>query len=466
MSPDRLGTALRDLVDDADHDLAPPVAVDLWAAGRRRRVRAVAVPALVMACVAALVALTLWPAGVPRASVPAVRVDDGGTARLTAYPDVIAKPPSIPTTAAPGVTAALVPSGDAASTYAVSPAGVVRRLAPSAQPRYFFEPAPSLSPDGRWMADGFALTDLVRGTSVTTPAVLGRLEQRWGPPQEPGWWSPNSRLLFIGAFNQGTPVASGVVMGLDGTTTEVPLVEGGLQATFAGWLDDRTLYALLDLGPGTTRLEVRTWSLGEQAWAAPGTVLSWRDDVEGDTEMLQALLSPDGQRLLLTSPVTDPGSNALDQTDAMMFDPRTGAQLGMPLADGSLDPTSWSPGTAVSWEGWGCRPAWHDGLPVVTDGGVTGFVDRLGGLVDGSSHRELVAVSSGYGGACVAFAGNELRGAPVTNHLAVWQERLWTWGVPLLLVVLLGGVIWWMLRRRNYPRRPPRRLPMIITQPF
>ena len=66
----------------------------------------------------------------------------------------------------------------------------------------------------------------------------------------------------------------------------------------------------------------------------------------------------------------------------------------------------------------------------------------------------------------MAFAGNELRGAPVTNHLAVWQERLWIWGVPLLLVVLLGGVIRWVLRRRNYPRRPPRRLPMINTQPF
>ncbi|HEX6888254.1 MAG TPA: hypothetical protein VF143_09120 [Candidatus Nanopelagicales bacterium] len=466
MSPDLLGTALRDLVYDAERDLAAPVAIDLWAAGRRRRVRAVAVPALVMACVATLVALTLWPAGAPRASVPAVQVDDGGTARLTAYPDVIAKPPSIPTTAAPGVTAALVPSGDAASTYAASPAGVVRRLSPSALPRSFFEPAPSLSPDGRWMADGFALTDLVRGTSPTTPAALARMEQRWAPLQEPGWWSPSSRLLFIGTFNQGTPVASGVVIGLDGTTTEVPLVEGGLQATFAGWLDDRTLYALLDLGPGTTRLEVRTWSLGERAWKAPGTIISWRDAIEGDPEMLHALLSPDGQRLLLTAPVTNPDSDALDRTDAMMFDPRTGAQLGMPSADGSVDPSTWDQGSAVSWQGWGCRPAWHDGLPVRTDGDVSGFVDRPRGLVDGTSHRELVAVSSGYGGACVAFAGNELRGTPVTNHLAVWQERLFAWGVPLLLLVVLGCGVWWVLRRRNYPRRPPRRLPMIITQPF
>ena len=74
---------------------------------------------LVMACVAALVALT--PCGrpvFPRASVPAVRARRRrrGAADRLPRRDREAAPQSR-TTAAPGVTAALVPSGDAASTY-------------------------------------------------------------------------------------------------------------------------------------------------------------------------------------------------------------------------------------------------------------------------------------------------------------------------------------------------------------
>ena len=101
MSPDPLGTALRDLADDVEAGLVPPVADELWAGGRRRRRTARLVPVVAAACVAALVTLVVWPSGAPRASLPAVTVDDDGTARLTAYPDVIAKPPSIRTTTHP-----------------------------------------------------------------------------------------------------------------------------------------------------------------------------------------------------------------------------------------------------------------------------------------------------------------------------------------------------------------------------
>ena len=77
MSPDRLGTALRDLVDDVEEGLTTPVADELWAGGRRRRRTARLVPLVAAACLAALVALALWPTGMPQASVPAVQIDDG-----------------------------------------------------------------------------------------------------------------------------------------------------------------------------------------------------------------------------------------------------------------------------------------------------------------------------------------------------------------------------------------------------
>ena len=53
MSPETLGTALRDLVDDVEDGMAAPLASELWAGGRRRRRTARLVPAVAAACVAA-----------------------------------------------------------------------------------------------------------------------------------------------------------------------------------------------------------------------------------------------------------------------------------------------------------------------------------------------------------------------------------------------------------------------------
>ena len=458
MSTDQLSAALRDLVADAERGVRPPEADDVWLVGRRRRVSAVAVRLTVAACLLAVVALVVWPAGPPRAVLPAVRLD--GTERLATYPDALAKPPFVHVTTTPGVTAALVPaSGPAGRPYAVSPEGAVTRVSLPAGEVDVPGLRPSLSPDGRWAARGAVLTDLVSGVTVPDAQEQVRLDRRWTPADEASWWSPDSRRVFVAAHNQGAIRADGVVVGTDGSTMEVPLVEGGLQAIFAGWLDDDTLLALLDLGPGTTRLEMRTWTIGETSWTSTTAVVEWGTD---EYSQLRALLSPDGERLLITGAVTDE-SNGLSGTAAMMFDPRSGARLGMPLADGSVDVSRWARGGFAEWEGWGCRPAWHEDLPVITDGGVKGFVNPTGRPGGG----ELVSVSSGYGRPCVAFAGNELRGSAVTNHALVWKERLWSWGLPLLGLTLLGLAAWaWNRRHRGSWRQPPRRRPAIITQPF
>ncbi len=460
MSPDPLGTALRDLADDVEAGLVPPVADELWAGGRRRRRTARLVPVVAAACVAALVTLVVWPSGAPRASVPAITVDDDGTARLTAYPDVIAKPPSIRTTTTPGVTAALVPgSGELAAMYAVSPVGALTRV-PLPRDEWGLG-GPSLSPDGRWVSRGPVLTDLISGAAIPSRADQARLEDAWTPTAEPSWWSPDSRRVFVATFNQGVPRSAGLVVGIDGSITEVPLVAGGVAPIVAGWIDEASLLVFLDLGPGTSRLEGRTWRVGDDAWHVADADVEWStvDELEApEDEIVRASLSPDRSRVLLTRSVADPEPTGLQSTRAMMFDASTGAQIGMPDVDGLLDSASWAPGSYVEWGGWGCRPAWRHGGPVVTDGTIRTATASRGG--------PLVAVSSGYGEPCVAFAGNELRGTPMTNHVALWQERLWTWGVPLLGLTLLVLALWAFSRRQRTWRKPLRDLPPIITQPF
>ncbi len=463
---DELTRLLTGAADDiVERDRVPgPDTPGLWRRGRRTTWAARGAAAGLVAVVVAVMGVAVWPTGAPRASDPAVAVNDDGTMRLTAYPDVIAKPPNIRTTTTPGVTAALVPGDELEPVYAVSPTGVVSRV-PLPRDDWGFGTGPALSPDGRWVARGPAITNLLTGATVPSAPERAQLERAWGPPEEPAWWSPDSARIFAGTFNQGQPKFGGVVIGTDGSTTEVPPVEDGIVPVFAGWSDEDTLLALLDLGPGSTRLELRTWTVGDAAWTDDGTVISWSPS---DTLATRASLSPDGSRLLVVSSDDTQDTESVGGTNAMMFDPRTGAQLGMPADDGSLTPSSWAEGSGVTWQGWGCRTAWSGGLPVMTDGTVRGFVDTdPNGLIDGKVTTERVAVSSGYGQPCVAFAGNELRGTPLTNRVALWQERLWTWGWPVLGLALVVLALWgWNRRHRNLWRKPLGHLPPIIAKPF
>lgn len=450
MSPDRLGTALRDLVDDVEEGMAPPVAGELWAGGRRRRRTARLVPALAAACVAALLALVVWPTGAPRASVPAVQPDV--TRRLTTYPSAIPMSPLMESTTAPGVTAAFVPGNRAGGGHAVSPQGVVTEVTLPLED-HVAGTEPVLSPDGRWLARGPIVADLMTGAAVSTSQEQAELGRTWVPDHD-SWWSPDSRRVFYGAFDQGVPRYGGVVVGTDGSTVPVPLVAEGLVPVFAGWLDEQTLLALVDIGSGQTVLQAHTWRLGDVAWEVSDVTVGWPPSELMGTDSshyVRASLSPDRSRLLMTVAVTDPDVNADWSTSAMMFDPATGAQLGMPRSDGVVDPEKWAPGSFVEWEGWGCRPAWRDGLPVITDGGVTGFVDTdPGGVIDGGTGSELVSVSGRYDDPCVAFAGDELRGPPMVDSAAVWQERGMVWGGVLLLVGLLVVVGRWVRRERRW----------------
>jgi len=452
MSTDDLTTALRDLVDDAEEGLAAPVADDLWAAGRRRRRTTRLVPALAAACVAALVVLLAWPVGAPRPSVPAIHVDDSGVARLAAYPSVIAKPPVIPATGRPGVTAAvLTEASDPARLYAVTPGGVVTRLVlPDPLPGY--APSPSVSPDGRWLARGLELSDLVRGTTVPSLTVRQGLGSSRMPSDQPAWWSPDSHRVYVDAVNQGRARSSGLVMATDGTITEAPLFAGGQQPVVAGWLDDDTVLAFLQVGTEQApRLEGRTWRVGDPSWQVAAPDIEWAAGANAFTvaSPVRAGLSPDRRRVILSLGAAD-GAGQLQGTTASVFDVRSGAPVAVPDTPAATPRTSPALFEAVSWDGWGCRPAWHEGAPVITDRTIRTVTPIL--------EPGPVAVSSRYEQPCVSFAGDELRGVPVENRAAVWQERAWVWGTRLLVAAAVGLLAWRVLRRRSWREgsEPPR----------
>ena len=443
MSPDRLGTALHDLVDDVENGVVTPIADELWAGGRRRRRTARVVPAVAAACVAALVTVALWPADAPRASAPAVTIDEDGYGRLTAYPSAIPKPPFVPSTARPGVTAAVVAQeGDTLTLYAVSPNGAPHRLL---VPAVGDATRPALSPDGRWLSQGGVLSDLVGGTTMPTASVRAQLESTRAPASGPAWWSPDSRRVYVDGINEGTPRSTGYVVGTDGTVTEAPLLAGGVVPRVAGWIDRDTVLVFVGFADGTASLSGRTWRVGDPSWKESIVDVEWPSDGTLDGSEMASVrtdLSPDGARLLLTRKITDSGTRVLEATQAALFDAQTGRPLGIPDAVGRFGPVPEAAGPYLEWGGWGCRPAWRNGLPVTTDDRIRQAVIALG--------DDLVSVSGRYGSPCVAFAGNELRGTPEVDSTAVWQELLWVWGGRLLVLLGIGALVWWFTRRRSW----------------
>ena len=443
MSPDTLGSALRTLVDDVDDGAATPAADELWAGGRRRRRTARLVPLVAAACVAALVTVALWPADPSRASVPAVQIDGDGFSRLTAYPSAIPKPPFLPNTGSPGVSAAVVGDGSD-SLFAVSTSGAVTHLVLPDPPPGISTP-PSLSPDGRWLARGFLLTDLTRGATLPDLPVRQSLASTRVPSESPARWSPDSRRAYVDAPSRGEPKSSGLVVGTDGSISEAPLLASGAVPLVAGWVDKDTVLAFVGFADGTASLSGRTWRVGDPSWKESIVDVQWPSDGTLDGSELSSVrteLSPDGTLLLLTRKLTDSGTGVLSSTQAALFDGQTGRPLGIPDAEGRLGPVPESTGPYLQWGGWGCRPAWRNGLPVTTDDRIRKALIAVG--------DDLVSVSPRFGSPCVAFAGNDLRGTPAADKTAVWQERMWVWGGRLLVLLGIGAVVWWFTRRRSW----------------
>ncbi|MEI2776202.1 MAG: hypothetical protein V9G19_09580 [Tetrasphaera sp.] len=126
----------------------------------------------------------------------------------------------------------------------------------------------------------------------------------------------------------------------------------------------------------------------------------------------------------------------------MQFDVATGDRAGMPLANGEVDKKYWAFGLGVGWEGWGCRPAWHSGLPVITDRQISASHER----------DPKITVSNRFDLRCASFAGDRIEGQAASNRLRVVQAWLWYPGLPGLLLATFAGAValfgWRSMRSR------------------
>jgi hypothetical protein len=445
---DLLHARLETLVADRlrDDPPAPPADV-LWRSGSRRRWRSRAGAAGVVAVVLLLILGAFLPlGGVPQA-VPATPPGQA----LPSYPENVAMPFSPRTTSTPGVAALALPgsNGDSAGVWAVGPRGgvafvPVRDLGPSGPVLLPEEQHAALSPDGHWLATASALRDLTTGRVVGVATDSGRDLGSPQPPVPPSW-SPDSRRVVY--HPSADPASEGLVVDVaTSSTVVVPAAGVGTALVVAGWRDAGTVVGVWRNGADTYL--VLTWTVGDESWTNGATV-TW-PGASSDAE-LRASVSPDGTQLLLVRRVEAGDGSA---TEGQVFDTRTGALVGIPVDGVPAADVGWTPDSSLQWEGWGCRPAWRSGVPVVTDGSIRTMAPQPG--------DELVNLSSAFGAdPCAAFAGDELQGRPVSNTAALWAERLRTWGLPVIGLVAVGFVLWWWSRRRGGWNRPLARLPFI-----
>lgn len=412
---DNLRSALHDLADQrADGiEFRPPPANDrLWQAGvaRRRRDRALTGLAAT-ALVATLVGLlTIWSA-TPGQLIPAGQ--PAATGQM--YPEYVAKPLRIRgIDDDPGPRVAAISRGAEDTVYLVAQDGSVASYTPSPGPG-----APSLSPDGQWLARGFDVVDLMTGAPLDYDGRGGITVERT-LAEWPGLWTSSSERVFIYSFNQGNAESMGYVVDVEtGATTAVPVIESGLDVRggMAGWLDDRTLAAFGLSGPD--ELIGWTWRLGDSEWSPTGVRYRFDGTVD-DPAISSVALSPDRATLLLT--VAGVPSSA---TQTVSLDATTGQPIET-LVSGPLR-------TAQIRQ---CRPAWSDGQPVF-------FHDRAARVV--TEGEPLIEVSRWFRAECLALAGNELRGEPFDSTAARAWEGVQRYGGPVLM--LLAVALAFLLRR-------------------
>ncbi len=439
----------RIVADEPDDSIDPGILDAMWRAGSRRRWRARAGVGAALAVVGLLVAGALAPLQAPSAAL--VPATPSGAA-LPSYPEHVAMPLRPPRTSTPGRAALGLPGtqGTSAGAFAVGPGGSVAFVPLSgASDTLALGGAPgsalAVSPDGREIATASAVLDLTTGASMAVALHRSDPGELWrGAP----WWGPDSHRVLYPALPSLTG-SEGLVVDVRGTTQVLPPAGVGDALLLAGWKDDATVIGLWR--HSADEFTVLTWTLGDTGWTNGATVSwpGWEDDPPA-----AASVSPDGSRLLLLRSVDGTATGAGQGTQAQVFDTGSGALVGFPVGDVPASEAGWTPGSYLSWEGFGCRPAWRGDVPVITDGGVR--------LANGPAGTELMSISSAFGqGSCPSFAGNELQGEPVSNLGAVWLERLRTWGLPLAVLVLAGLVTWWLGRRQNW-REHPKPLPAIF----
>jgi hypothetical protein len=473
---DTLTRAMHDAADDA------PTTLDAggeewvstsWRSGRRRRaVRGVAAGAGLAAAAALVVSLVVsGVGGMPSASVPADGSSRSAREGVTSHPQRIGHQwwvRDLP--AAPGPIAGVVQvaTQDAdtfsSSWQAVTTAGTRFHLPAGLDESTF----PAISPDGTrvgFVQNGFPgdyeVRDLTDGTVVRYPHV-GHLSDDGSQPsyelaaQEPSFFSPSGEALALEAATPDLGWDGVIVLGDDGSVTEVP----GMSRA-AGWLDDDRVVGRGPLPQGeasdvnsVTGVDLVVWDRRTGRTAPLVRVQLPRPTAQTINTLYGqywgALRSD--RTLWLTYSVEVPtGSSAQNQRLAGYALP-SGTPIGL---DGHPLP---APAPVVvtrdETEVVSFMRFWHGTAPLAgTDGEVTA-VFPAGGPGD-----PLVVVDPSADVTQVIWAQDAIGGSPRWSPLGTWSFLpLWWWKEIALAALAIAAARWWLVRRRRLgeSKRSPR----------
>ncbi|MFC8503527.1 hypothetical protein ACFUC1_14280 [Pedococcus sp. NPDC057267] len=405
-----LGQQLAELVGDVDTGRGPDTA-DLWSAGRRRRRWSNLRTTAGMAAVAVLVALVLAPGTWQDSAVPA----GPGPGHERTHPSVIPQPhfASSLLEAHRPMTAAFL---DDQSVYAVDDTGRSWR-APSAPGR---RSSVAISPDGRYLSDGWSVFDAVGGTARRLEAVAGVPSDRRGATA----WSPDSRHVAVLSDSLDGTSTHVLVCGPDGAALDTPVLPAGVDQrlfpTPVTWLGPDRLLALVEAPPQAADPEVKrllafTWAVGTGTWDPFGTLTLPRGASLDYLATTAVSVSPGGRTLALAVDVEDGsrgGSTVLTWSVAS-------------LADAAAVPDRTIPPDTAVVEGI----SWRGEALVVSRAGET----RV------AASRELLSSSGSGSGRPISWRAGAFDDPAYYNTAAVWQDRLFVWAV--LLAILTFAVV-------------------------
>lgn len=407
-----LGHELAALVGDVDPGRGPDTA-DLWRTGRRRRLWSALRTTAVVAAVAVLVALVLAPGTWQGSAVPAG--PDPGRART--HPSVIPQPhfASSLLEAHRPMSAAFL---DDQSAYAVDDTGRSWRAPSAPGPRT----AVAVSPDGRYVSDGWSVFDAVAGSSRRFDEVAGVPSAGRAATA----WSPDSRhVAVLSDASDGTSTHV-LVCGPDGTAVDTPVLPAGVDPrlfpTPVTWLGPSRLLALVEAqpqaaDPEVTQLLAFTWTLGAGTWDPFGTLTLPAGASLDYLASSVVSVSPGGRTLALAVDVEDGprgGSTVLTWPTASVTDAAVVPTRSIPLATAVVE--------GITWRG--------EDL-VVSRGGET----RL------AASQVLLSSSGSGSGRPISWRAGAFDDPAYYNTAAVWQDRLFVWavliGILTLVVVLM-----------------------------
>jgi hypothetical protein len=298
---------------------------------------------------------------------------------------------------------------------------------------------PTLSPDGRHLGylasdnGPYVIHNLITGKRTEFADVgsnLGAATSRYiADGQHPSFWSTDRTRVLFGASPRVTPAGGALVLGVDGSLTQVSPPAAMLGARPAGFVGDDAVAWFTrplerkDASPipvtvtvtGLDGEVIRTVMLRPSA--------PWEGDFPGQWS---ATVSPDGREILVL-------------TESTFGD---GVVRRFSLTDG----TETTPLVQVSDLNMPCGAGWARSAPTVPVANFTGD-DATTSKITGSRGSLVTVIQPGVATRCLVWAADALTGQPHDGLLGT-STAWWTWWWrEILLSLALAAFVTWLYVR-------------------